>query len=345
MNNNTRSDIGPFAIIPLWLIKSGISPGAIVTFALMWAKWADKQGECWPSHARIAEHMNISERTTKRYIEELGSVGAITVVHRQRDDGSQTSNFYVLHAVPPRDTDVMGGGHGCHGGGDMGVMGGVSPMAYEPYPEEPYPLNPPSSSPLEPTDNLRGLSVVEDDSDSKGPQTGAGPNGQGAGLSYPPETIKEVAEAEAILVGEGHGPKNVDSVLRTGDGDPAPWTYTNRRTFPAETLAEVVRLAVEFSDACKAAGNKRPNPYAHRAANAMRLLLVNDKKEARHIRALIAWTFNDHFWYCNVLSTPKFRERWDQLAGRRRDDLKKSQMQHERDKGATGEDWMARSAR
>ena len=110
MKNQARSDIGPFAIVPLWLIQSGVTPGAVTCFALMWAKWADKEGECWPSHTSIAREMEVTERSVKRYLAELSEVGAVMVVNRLRDDGSQTSNLYLLNASRP-DTGVRGGGH------------------------------------------------------------------------------------------------------------------------------------------------------------------------------------------------------------------------------------------
>ena len=76
----------------------------------------------------------------------------------------------------------------------------------------------------------------------------------------------------------------------------------------------------------------------------MRMLLLTDEKQPKHIRLLIRWTFNDDFWCTNVRCTKKFREKWDQLAGARRRDMAKSEKQAARDAGATGEDWMARKS-
>lgn len=353
MSNNTRSDIGPFAIVPLWLIKSGISPGAIVTFALMWAKWADKRGECWPSHAKIAAELEASERTIIRHLAELEAIGAVDVVRRQRDDGSQTSNYYYLRSIQRGDKNVTGGGQELQGGSDESVTGGLSWVSDEPYPGEPDPEEPSSSSSAsQPRDTIITDGEVVDDYDksvddadaSVDGESGAASTTSDAPLSHPSPITPEVSEAMAILIEEGHDPKGVQAVLLSkyegfGKGA-ADWTTHRGKSFPVEVLVDSVRLAVEFADACDGAGNKRPNPYTQKEVKPFRLLLTNDEKSLRHIRILIAWTFHDQFWSTNVLCAAKFRERWDQLIGARRRDAGKRQPKVSEPDG--GEDWMAR---
>jgi len=348
MKNQARSDIGPFAIVPLWLIQSGVTPGAVTCFALMWAKWADREGECWPSHASIAKEMDVSERSARNYLAELTKVGALQVVNRLRDDGSQTSNLYVLNSVRGVAASCQGGGNELPGGVAMGDQGGWQQVADEPYPEEPDPLNPPSSSASQPTDSQSGDVNMSEGYDNTTTTDEEPSPSEVARLSHPTPTIsEEVARARTILIEEGYDPAGVEKALTGTDPDgevvDAPWTNSRGVPFDPEVIAESVRLAVAFADASDAAGNKRPNPYTHKECNPMRMLLVTDEKPAKHIRLLIRWVFNDDFWYCNVLCTRKFREKWDQLAGRRRQDMGKQTKQAERDAGATGEDWMART--
>jgi hypothetical protein len=171
---------------------------------------------------------------------------------------------------------------------------------------------------------------------------------QGSGLSHPSPTIpEELSQARTILIEEGHDVVDVEKALLGTEGGevvPARWTVHRGASYPAEVLAESVRLAVTFADGCDAAGNKRPNPYTDKECRPMRMLLTNDEKPAKHIRLLIRWTFDDDFWNTNVLCSRKFRERWDQLAGARRRDMGKAEKQAARDAGATGEDWMARKS-
>ena len=189
--------------------------------------------------------------------------------------------------------------------------------------------------------------MLEDYDKSKSADGGASVD-EGAGLSYPSPMLPEaLAQARTILIEEGYEEADVEkALLGTSEGEvvPAKWTTHRGDCFPAEVLAESVRLAVAFADACDGAGNKRPNPFTDKECRPMRMLLTNDEKPARHVRLLIRWTFEDAFWCSNVLCARKFREKWDQLAGARRRDHGKAAKQAERDRGAEGEDWMARKS-
>lgn len=44
-----------------------------------------------------------------------------------------------------------------------------------------------------------------------------------------------------------------------------------------------------------------------------RLLIDKDRRPLDEIRAVIAWCQKDSFWKANILSMPKFREKYDQL--------------------------------
>ena len=57
---------------------------------------------------------------------------------------------------------------------------------------------------------------------------------------------------------------------------------------------------------------KRPN-VSKRWADAERLLVEKDGRRPEEAERLIRWTQNDEFWRGNVLSMPKFREKYGQL--------------------------------
>lgn len=90
------------------------------------ADMADDHGVCWPSVATLAKRCARSTRTVQRVLQTLASANLICCEQRQRADGSNTSNRYVLQlggdilAGTP-DTDVAGECHGCHAPHDMGV--------------------------------------------------------------------------------------------------------------------------------------------------------------------------------------------------------------------------------
>jgi len=59
-------------------------------------------------------------------------------------------------------------------------------------------------------------------------------------------------------------------------------------------------------------GTKRPL-VTKRWADAERLLIERDERDAGEARELLAWSQADEFWRANILSMPKFRDKYDQL--------------------------------
>lgn len=80
-------------------------------------------------------------------------------------------------------------------------------------------------------------------------------------------------------------------------------------------------FAADFRESLAVAhpGIKPPNPAAFEAwRKAARLMLDTDRRPLAEARALARWLFTDPggnaaFWRKNVLSVPKFREKYDQL--------------------------------
>lgn len=118
-SNGVASDIGPFAMVPEWLLDAGVSGNAIKLFAVLHRH--EGEGGIYPSRKRLAAKMGCSVDTVDRVIKELAEAGAITIQHRRDEHGDPATNFYVLHFVRPGSRTNEGRG----GGNDEGRGGGT----------------------------------------------------------------------------------------------------------------------------------------------------------------------------------------------------------------------------
>ncbi len=57
---------------------------------------ADAEGKCWPGVKRIAADLSLSRSTVKRALTDLEHAGFLTRQERRRENGSRTSNLYML---------------------------------------------------------------------------------------------------------------------------------------------------------------------------------------------------------------------------------------------------------
>lgn len=115
---SVRTDTGPFAMIPEWLLLE-CSANAVKLFALLHRR-EGKDG-IYPSRRLLAEQMKVSESTLDRTISDLEEAGALTVEARFDAAGDRTSNGYALHFVK------KGGVTSAATGGVMGEgTGGVT---------------------------------------------------------------------------------------------------------------------------------------------------------------------------------------------------------------------------
>jgi hypothetical protein len=89
-----------FAIIPEWVLFSGISPRALQLYAVL-DRHGDKDGASYPSLTRLGELMDCKPGTVRTARAELVELGALEVRERARPDGGQTSNGYLLYRDPP----------------------------------------------------------------------------------------------------------------------------------------------------------------------------------------------------------------------------------------------------
>ena len=59
-------------------------------------------GSCWPGVKTIARDLHLSPRTVQRALNDLEHAGYIQRQRRHRENGSCTSNLYIINADAPR---------------------------------------------------------------------------------------------------------------------------------------------------------------------------------------------------------------------------------------------------
>ena len=103
-----RSSIGRRAIVPEWLLDVA-SGNAVKLFAIIDAKYADRDGVGWPSRRTLAHDLGVkSPRTVDAAIAELEECGAIRTSARS-DLRGQTSNLYrLIHNPPTPSSELLG---------------------------------------------------------------------------------------------------------------------------------------------------------------------------------------------------------------------------------------------
>lgn len=75
---------------------------------------------------------------------------------------------------------------------------------------------------------------------------------------------------------------------------------------------EPLYLCALLADLIEANGSKRPS-VSKGWLDAARLMLDRDGRELEKAERLLRWCQADEFWRANILSMPKFREKYDQL--------------------------------
>ena len=102
-----KTQTGRFALIPEWLLDAGVSARAIHLYAILAAKYADRETlESHPSRKLLAHDLASSTDTVDRMVKELEFAGALVVTQRVVDN-EFTSSSYLLVQVPiPSRTDA-----------------------------------------------------------------------------------------------------------------------------------------------------------------------------------------------------------------------------------------------
>ena len=95
-------EMGPFAIVPLWLLDELVkvkTPEALRLFVALHRWTAGGDRSCHPSRQKLAKTVGCSESTLDRYVKALVKVKALSVQRRRDQHGDWTSNLYTLHVV------------------------------------------------------------------------------------------------------------------------------------------------------------------------------------------------------------------------------------------------------
>ena len=108
--SDSRSDTGPFVVVPVWVLDLPITDGAKLQYAVLSGYADNGTGECWPSRTTLASRLGVKVDTVDRRNRELVEAGALVVEPRRSNDGDQLSNRYqVLRVRPGGRVDAAGG--------------------------------------------------------------------------------------------------------------------------------------------------------------------------------------------------------------------------------------------
>lgn len=101
-----------FSVIPARAVDDKRLGSAAIRVLLVLGTYANRDGWCYPSMATIAKRLGISEAAIRKQIRLLERYGYLRVEHRQRENGSTTTNLYrILHDVdiPPEHDRLQEG--------------------------------------------------------------------------------------------------------------------------------------------------------------------------------------------------------------------------------------------
>jgi hypothetical protein len=96
-----RSDTGPFAIIPVWVLDLPVSHLALRVYAVH-ADWADRQGMHHHGRKAIADRLGISVKAVDNAHHELVRHQALRIQHQRDAVGDLTTNRYLVCRVHPQ---------------------------------------------------------------------------------------------------------------------------------------------------------------------------------------------------------------------------------------------------
>lgn len=108
---SVRSDTGPFALVPLWLLELKVTDKALRLYVALHAYADNKTGEATPSRKTLAAAIGVSRPVGMKKLDEvkaeLVALGALRMEHRKNPEGGNDTNVYVIVHADPR-----GGGRG-----------------------------------------------------------------------------------------------------------------------------------------------------------------------------------------------------------------------------------------
>lgn len=123
---SVKSDVGRFAIVPEWLLDSGVSAQAIRLFAILAAKYADRAtDEAHPSRRTMGRDLGASPATVDRVLRELVDAGALEMERRTAPTAGKIPSLLTLHFGRPGSSLVRVGGSPVISGDTSTVISGL----------------------------------------------------------------------------------------------------------------------------------------------------------------------------------------------------------------------------
>jgi biotin operon repressor len=110
---------GYFVVVPNYDYIPLMTNSTVKVYLAL-CKYANAQGQCYPSQNTIAKWSMLSRRQISRCIDELKQMGLITAVPQERSDGGWTNNLYQIQQKKPKNDRVF-----LPDPIDMGVTGGI----------------------------------------------------------------------------------------------------------------------------------------------------------------------------------------------------------------------------
>ena len=77
------------------LYQSELPSRAIAVYLYLRGR-VNKEGVCWPAIPTMARELKMSQSTIRRALRDLVREGFLVVEERQRENGSDSSNMYIL---------------------------------------------------------------------------------------------------------------------------------------------------------------------------------------------------------------------------------------------------------
>lgn len=112
---SVEADTG-YSVVPNWVVRdSDLTKYELLVFIALLNR-ANSRGEAWPSLATLEREARASRDSVLRALRTLEERGLVDVVKRYRDDGSQTSNLYVVRPHLVGSLTATGGVAGSDGG-------------------------------------------------------------------------------------------------------------------------------------------------------------------------------------------------------------------------------------
>jgi len=101
-----KSDTGPLAHVPLWILESSVQHGAIRLYAYLSAKWCDRDGLANPSRSELATVLKCSTPTVDRWVKQLLGINALAVQHQTIKPQQYVENLYQLKLISPKGSNT-----------------------------------------------------------------------------------------------------------------------------------------------------------------------------------------------------------------------------------------------